>query len=224
MAIDAERWAFTNAYARDVFGAEPDHIAANRVAADAAGLPSWAVTPEVGNFLALLVRTTAGRAALEIGTLGGYSTLWLLEGMRPDARVITIESVEAHAEFSEAQFQEHGVGDRVDVRRGSALDLLPGIAEELGPGTVDIVFIDADKKSYPDYYEITAPLVAPEGLLVVDNIFGTGVAWIDDLTDPSTAATDQMNRRAANDDRFDVAGIFVRSGILVARRKASTGV
>ena len=188
MAMTTERWAFTNSYARQVFGAEPEHIRANRDAAEAAGLPSWAVTAEMGRFLALLTSTTTGRLALEIGTLGGYSTLWLLEGMRADGRVITIEYEERHADFSDAEFARHGVGGRVEVRRGAALDLLPGIAEELGPGSVDVVFIDADKESYPEYYEATADLVAPGGLLLVDNIFGTGVSWIDDLSEPGIAA------------------------------------
>jgi predicted O-methyltransferase YrrM len=219
MPIDEARWAFTSAYAREVFGQEPDHLRANREAADEAGLPSWAITPEVGRLLTLLASTTAGRAGLEIGTLGGYSTLWLLEGMRPDARIITLESDDAHADFAEREFARHGVGERVEVRRGAALDLLPAIARALGPESLDIVFIDADKASYPDYYEATAGLVAQSGLLLVDNIFGTSGSWIDDLSHPDAAATDRMNRRAASDDRFDAAGVFVREGLLVARRR-----
>ena len=86
-------------------------------------------------------------------------------------------------------------------------------------GPFDAVFIDADKASYPDYYEATASLVAPGGLLLVDNIFGSSAAWIDDLAHPDAAATDRMNRRAAADDRFDSAGVFVRAGLLVARRR-----
>jgi len=220
MPIDEARWASTTAYAREVFGREPDHIRANRKAAEEVGLPSWAVTPEVGRLLALLAATTAGRSGLEIGTLGGYSTLWLLEGMRPDARIITLEYLDAHADFAEQEFARHGVGERVEVRRGVALDLLPEIAHELGSESVDVAFIDADKASYPDYYEATAGLVAPGGLLLVDNIFGTSGSWIDDLTHPDSAATDRMNRRAAADDRFDAAGVFVREGLLVARRRS----
>jgi predicted O-methyltransferase YrrM len=221
--MDAERWDFTNAYAREVFGGEPEHIRANRQAAAAAGLPGWAVTPELGRFLALLASTTEGRLALEVGTLGGYSTLWLLEGMRSDSRLITIEYLAEHADFAEAEFERHGFGDRVEVRRGSAPALLPAIAEELGPGSLDVVFIDADKESYPDYYEATAGLVAPGGVLIVDNIFGTSSSWIDEPAHPASAATDRMNRRAADDDRFDTAGLFVRAGILVARRRSESG-
>jgi caffeoyl-CoA O-methyltransferase len=219
MPIDQARWAATNDYARDVFGAEPDHIRANREAADAAGLPNWAVTPDVGQLLAILASMTGGRLGLEIGTLGGYSTLWLLEGMQPDGRIVTLESDPVHADFAEGDFARHGLAERIEVRRGAALEALPGIAQELGPASLDVVFIDADKAAYPDYYEATAELVAPGGLLLVDNIFGTSAAWIDDLSHPETAATDRMNRRAAADERFDTAGVFVRSGLLVARRR-----
>ena len=219
MPIDEARWRSTNAYARAVYGAEPHHIRANREAADEAGLPTWAVSPELGRLLALLSKTTRGRSALEVGTLGGYSTLWLLEGMRPDARIITLESVDAHADFAEREFERHGVADRIELRRGQALDVLPAIVQALGPESLDIVFIDADKVSYPDYYELTSGLVAPGGLLLVDNIFGSSGAWIDEVEHPDAVAIDRMNRRAATDDRFDSAGVFVRAGLLVARRR-----
>jgi len=219
MEMTPQRWAFTNAYARDVFGREPAHIAANRGAAAAEGLPTWAVSADVGRLLALLTRTTRGQLALEIGTLGGYSTLWLVDGLAADGRVITIEYVDRHADFAASEFVRHGLADRIDVRRGPALDLLPGIASELGPRSVDVVFIDADKESYPEYYALTSGLVAPGGLLIVDNIFGTGSSWIDDPSDPGIAATDRMNRLAAADERFDTTGLFVRSGLLIARRR-----
>ena len=214
-----ERWAHTSSYAQEVFGLEPPHIRANKEAADAAGLPTWAITGEIGHFLALLAGATNRELALEIGTLGGYSALWLLEGLGPRGRVITIESVDAHADFAEAEFYRHGVADRISVRRGLAREVLPVIASEVGPGSVDVVFIDADKESYPEYYDATADLIASGGFLVIDNIFGTSTNWIDDLSDPGVAAMDRMNRKAAEDDRFDTTGLFVRAGMLVARRR-----
>lgn len=219
MARFSDKWYQTNDYARAVFGDEPAHIRATREAVAEAGLPDWAVTPEVGRFLAMLARTTGGRTALEVGTLGGYSTLWLLEGMAPEGRIVTIEYDDHHADVAAAEFDRHGLSDRVDLRRGTALDLLPGIVSELGPRSLDLVFIDADKESLPEYYDITSDLVVPGGLLIVDNIFGTGQSWIDDMSDPGIAATDRMNRTAAADERFETAGLFVRSGLLVSRRR-----
>lgn len=218
MPMTPERWVQASSYAQEVFGIEPPHIRANKVAADAAGLPTWAITGEIGRFLALLAGATRRELALEIGTLGGYSALWLLEGLGAAGRVITIESVDAYADFAEAEFNRHGVADRIELRRGLAREVLPVVADELGPGSIDLVFIDADKESYPEYYETTADLIAPGGFLVIDNIFGTSTTWIDDLSDPGVAATDRMNRRAAEDDRFDTTGLFVRAGMLVARR------
>ncbi len=219
MPMTPDRWTQTNSYAQEVFGVEPPHIRANRAAAEAAGLPTWAITGEIGRFLALLAGATSRQLALEIGTLGGYSTLWLLEGLGPGGRVITIESVNAHADFAEAEFDRHGVADRVELRRGLAGEVLPAIAEEVGPGSVDVVFIDADKESSLEYYDVTADLVASGGFLVIDNIFGTSTTWIDDISDPGIAATDRMNRKAAEDARFDTTGLFVRAGLLVARRR-----
>lgn len=220
MAMTDDRWQYTTQYVREVFGAEPEHIRVNRESAEAIGLPTWAVSPEMGRLLALLVTTTQGRLALEVGTLGGYSTLWLLEGMHADGRVVTVEYDDRHADFSEGEFARCEVADRVDLRRGSALDLLPGIAAELGPGSVDVVFIDADKDPLPEYYEITSDLVAPGGLLLVDNILGTGSSWIDEVENEGIIATDRMNRLAADDDRFDTAGVFAAAGLLIARRRA----
>ncbi len=219
MPMTPERWSQTSSYAQEVFGVEPPHIRANRAMADAAGLPTWAITGEIGRFLALLAGATSRQLALEIGTLGGYSTLWLLEGLGPRGRVITIESVDTHADFAEAEFNRHGVADRIELRRGLACEVLPAIAKEVGPESVDVVFIDADKESYPEYYDATADLVASGGFLVIDNIFGTSTNWIDDLSDPGSAATDRMNRKAVEDDRFDTTGLFVRAGMLVARRR-----
>jgi caffeoyl-CoA O-methyltransferase len=217
--MTSDRWYATNDYARDVFGSEPEHIRSIREAAEVAQLPSIAVTPELGHLLALLMKTTGGERALEIGTLGGYSTLWLLEGMQPSGTIVTVEYEDRHADFCDEHFARLGVDDRISVRRGTALDLLPPIVADLGPASLDLVFIDADKPSYPAYYEMTRDLVKPGGLLLVDNIFGTGSSWIDDLSHPNSDAADRMNRTAASDPDFDAAGLFVRSGLLIARRR-----
>ncbi len=219
MEMNHQRWVATNAYAREVFGVEDEALARLRTKAESAGLPGWAVSSDVGRLLMILARTTEGRRALEIGTLGGYSTVWITRGLRPEGVITTIEYDDRHADFAEAMFADLGLADRISLRRGPALDVLPELAGELGPESVDLVFVDADKEAYPDYWRLTSDLVVPGGLLLVDNIFGTGASWIDDLSDPSSAATDRMNRTAAADDRFETAGVFVRSGLLVARRR-----
>ena len=218
MEMTHERWRYTQDYAREVFGGDDDVLARLTREAAEEGLPSWAVTGDVGRFLKILVSFTPGRLALEIGTLGGYSAIWIARGMATDGRLITIEYDDHHADFAERQFRAAGLADRIEVRRGPALDLLPGIAAEVGPESLDFVFIDAEKTEYASYFAAVRDLVAPGGLLVVDNVFGTGSSWIDDLSDPGTRATDEMNRTIAADPGFLATALSARAGVLVAKR------
>lgn len=218
MEMTHERWRYTNRYAEVVFGQQDSVLDDLVSSAEAAGLPNWAVTAEIGRLMMILTSMTPGKLALELGTLGGYSAIWLLRGMADDGRLLTIEHYAGHADFAEHQFAKAGFGDRVEVRRGAALDLLPTIAAEVGPGSLDVVFIDADKKEYPAYWKAVRALVAVGGLLLVDNVFGTGLSWIDNQRDPGIAATDEMNRDVAADPDFESTAIAARSGLLVARR------
>ena len=220
MEMTPQRWAATNEYAIEVFGTEDDVLRRLRADAVIAGLPDIAVTPDVGRLLQILASTTRGRLALELGTLGGYSTMWLARGLRPEGRLITVEFNDRHADFAEQHFAAAGLAGQIDVRRGPALDVLPGIAAEVGVGSVDVVFIDADKAEYPDYYLGVKKLLAPGAMLLVDNIFGTGRSWVDDLSDPGMAGVDRMNRMVAADPDFVTAGVSIRQGILVARRQS----
>ncbi len=220
MDMTDARWRATNRYARDVFGAEDEVLVDLTEQAAAAGLPSWAVTADVGRLLMILVSLTPGRLALEIGTLGGYSAIWIARGLDPDGRLITIEYEPKHADFAEQRFADAGLAGRIDLRRGAALEVLPEIAAEVGPGAFDFVFVDADKTEYPAYFRALRDLVAPGGLLVVDNVFGTGMSWIDDLSDPGTRRTDEMNRAIAADPAFVATAVAARSGVLIARRRS----
>lgn len=213
-----ERWQYTNLYAQSVFDNENAVLKALLHEAEEAGLPDIAVTSEVGQLLAILTSMTSGQLALEIGTLAGYSAMWLMRGMAADGRLITIEQHEGHADFAERQFAKAGLADRVSVRRGPALDLLPAIAGEVGPEMLDVVFIDAEKTEYPAYWRAIRPLVTVGGLVIVDNVFGTGESWIDDASTPGILATDRMNRTIAADEGFMATAIAVQSGLLMAKR------
>ncbi|MEX1281213.1 MAG: O-methyltransferase [Acidimicrobiia bacterium] len=219
MEMTPERWAATTAYVEEVFGDPDDLLAGLPARAEAAGLPRWEISPDVGRLLSILLATTPARRVLEIGTLGGYSGIWLARGLAPGGRLVTIERDIAHADFAAERFAEAGVGHRVEIVRGEALDVLPGVAESLGPGSVDLVFVDAAKEEYPDYVALTRYLVAPGGYLVLDNCLGTGSSWIDDRSDPGMAAVDEANRALAGDPSFDTVALTVRQGVLVARRR-----
>jgi predicted O-methyltransferase YrrM len=137
---------------------------------DAAGLPKIAVSAQQGKFLSLLATAVGARRILEIGTLGGFSTIWLARGAGPDGRVITLEYEPKHAEVARANIDRAGVGDRVEVLVGPALDTLPRVTG----GPFDLVFIDADKENNPGYLEWAVKLTHPGSVIVVDNVIREG--------------------------------------------------
>jgi predicted O-methyltransferase YrrM len=137
---------------------------------DAAGLPKIAVSAQQGKFLSLLAAAVGARRVLEIGTLGGFSTIWLARGAGPDGRVTTLEYEPKHAEVARANIDRAGVGDRVEVLVGAALDTLPGVTG----GPFDLVFIDADKENNPGYLEWAVKLTRPGSVIVVDNVIREG--------------------------------------------------
>lgn len=208
-----ERWDWLGRYARDLFGDTDDQLATVTERAAEAGLPAIAVSPDVGRLLQILASSTRGRVALELGTLAGYSGIWIARGLAPNGRLLTVEYADHHADFAEAEFARAGLADRVEVRRGAALDLIPGIADELGPGSVDFVFLDAVKSEYPDYFRLIKPLMASGSLLVADNVYGTGAGWIDE-----GYGTDEFNRIVAADPDFIATATPMREGVLVAKR------
>jgi predicted O-methyltransferase YrrM len=218
MPMSPERWAFTERYSQEVFGKQDDHLAGLMDEAEAAGLPSIAVSPDVGRLLMILTSMTRGRLALEVGTLGGYSGIWIGRGLRPGGRLVTVERDHHHAEFARRQFETAGLSGVVEVREGAALDVLPGLATEFPAGAVDLVFLDADKREYSEYFRITRPLVAPGGLVVADNVYGAGGAWIDDVEHPYMRGADHFNRAVAADPDFEAVAVPLRAGVLIARR------
>jgi predicted O-methyltransferase YrrM len=139
-------------------------------ASDAAGLPKIAVSAQQGKFLSLLAGAVGARGILEIGTLGGFSTIWLARGAGPDGRVVTLEYEPKHAEVARANLDRAGVGDRVEILVGAALDSLPKVTG----GPFDLVFIDADKENNPGYLEWAVKLTRPGSVVIVDNVIREG--------------------------------------------------
>jgi predicted O-methyltransferase YrrM len=139
-------------------------------ASDAAGLPKIAVSSQQGKFLSLLAAATGARRILEIGTLGGFSTIWLARGAGPDGHVTTLEYEPKHAEVARANIDRAGLGDRVKVLVGAALDTLPSVTG----GPFDLVFIDADKENNPGYLEWAVKLTRPGSIILVDNVIREG--------------------------------------------------
>lgn len=142
-------------------------------ASDQAGLPAIAVSPAQGRMLHLFALMSGAKRILEIGTLGGYSTIWLARALPADGRLVTLEFDPHHAEVAKANFARAGLADRIDLRVGKAIDNLPVLeAEKAGP--FDFIFIDADKPSNPDYLRWSLKLARPGTIIVVDNVVRGG--------------------------------------------------
>jgi len=219
--MSLQRWDYTNAYLREVFGQQDAHLAGLMPEAVKRGLPDIAVSADVGRMLMILTSMTRGRLAIEVGTLGGYSGVWIARGLQKDGRLITIESEPKHAGFAREQFLKVGVADRVEVRQGKALDLLPALAKELkrhAGGAVDVVFLDAIKTEYLDYWKIVRPLIATGGLILADNVLGSGDWWIDAQGHAQRDAADRFNRTLAADRDFECVAVPLRQGVLIGRR------
>lgn len=218
LEMTPERWEHTNRYLQDVFGRQDAHLSGLMAAAVAQGLPDIAVSADVGRLLMILTSMTRGRLAVELGTLAGYSGIWMARGLAEGGRLITVELDRSHAEFAREQFRLAGVADRVELRLGAALDALEAMAAELGPQSIDVTFIDAEKSEYPRYWELLRPLIAPGGLVLADNVLGSTSWWIDQEGHPSRQAADALNRLAASDPDFEAVVVPLRAGVLVARR------
>ncbi len=217
MEMTPQLWEYMSAYSQEVFGTEDAHLAGLMEEAVAKGLPDIAVCAEAGRLLMILTSMTPGKLAIEVGTLGGYSGIWIARGLSNDGKLITIEAEDIHADFAQMQFERAGVADRVEIRRGKGLDVLPLLADELAPGSVDVVFLDAIKLEYCDYWKLLRPLIAPGGLILADNIYGSD--WtIDQEDDPQRIAVDRFNRMLASDKDFEVTAVPLRQGVLIGRR------
>ncbi|WP_030678811.1 O-methyltransferase [Streptomyces sp. NRRL B-1347] len=169
-------WTAVDTYVTDLLVPEDEALAHARRAADAAGLPPISVTPTQGKLLHLLARLTPAHRILEIGTLAGYSTIWLARALPADGRLITLEFEPAHAAVARANLAHAGLDKVTEVRTGPALDSLAALRAE-GAAPFDLVFIDADKANNARYLEWALKLIRPGGLIVLDNVVrGGGVA------------------------------------------------
>lgn len=217
MEMTPERWRATRRYLTEVFGAEDEVLLQLRREAEAAGLPPIAISPELGRLLGLLTGLAGARRAVEVGTLGGYSAIWIARALAPGGRLVTIEREASHADFAERQLAGAGLADRVEVRRGDSGPVLAALAAEWAPASVDLVFLDADKRRYAADLDALRPLLAPGALVLADNVLGTGSWWIDVETHPDRQAVDAFSRGLAADPDFEVTAVSAREGLLIAR-------
>ncbi len=171
--MSQEQWTAVDRYITDLLMPPDPALDAALQASAVAGLPAISVSPTQGTLLLLLAQLQGARAILEIGTLGGYSTIWLARALPADGRLVTLEADPKHADVARANIAHAGLEDVVEVRLGRALETLPRLAAE-GRGPFDLIFIDADKPSTAEYVTWALRLSRRGSLIIVDNVVRNG--------------------------------------------------
>ena len=216
----------------DLFSQVDDYIVGALVASDptldrtleasrAAGLPDIAVAPNQGKLLHLLAQSIGAQRILELGTLGGYSTIWLARALPEGGRLVTLEALAKHAEVARANFAQAGVAERIELRVGPALDTLPLLAREPG-GAFDLTFIDADKQNNAAYFDWAVKLSQPGSLIVVDNVVRRGAVIDASSEEPAIVGTRRLYAQVAKDTRVSATAVQTvgakgHDGFIVAR-------
>jgi predicted O-methyltransferase YrrM len=201
-----EQWKAVDDYYAALLGASDPVMEKVLAASDAAGLPAIQVSPLQGRMLMLLAQTAGSRRILEIGTLGGYSTIWLARALPRDGSLVTLESEPRHAEVATANIADAGLAEVVEVRQGPASDSLAALVNE-GVRPFDFVFIDADKAGYPVYLEWALKLTWPGSLIVADNMVRGGAVADSESSDDTVRGVRQFNEDVAKNARLAATAI-----------------
>ncbi len=204
--MSQDRWTAVDSYISDLLVRSDRALDAALEGSEAAGLPAIQVAANQGKLLHLLARLQGARSILEIGTLGGYSTIWLARALPADGRLTTLELDPRHAEVARANIARAGLADRVDIRVGPASETLARLASQ-GAGPFDLVFIDADKEGYPDYLGWTLRLTRPGSLIVADNVVRDGAVIDPASDDPRVQAVRRFLEVLAAEPRLDATVI-----------------
>ena len=196
-----ELWTRVDRYFTEQLRLSDPALEAAMQANAAAGLPAIDVAPNQGKFLHLLATLVHAKTVLEIGTLGGYSTIWLARALPADGRLISLEFSAKHAEVAKSNIERARLSGRVEVRVGAALDSLPAIERE-GLAPFDFIFIDADKPNNPAYLEWAIKLSRPGTLIVIDNVVRDGAIVDENNSDPAIQGTRKMFDLMSRDTRI----------------------
>ena len=193
---DERRWAEVDRYITELLVRPDAALDAANSDAEAAGLPSIQVSAAQGALLGLLVRLSGARTVLEIGTLGGFSAIWMARALPPGGRLLSLEIDPKHADVARKNLERAGVADRVEVRVGPALETLRSLAND-PRAPFDLVFLDADKVEYADYFSAVLPLSRPGTVIVADNVVRQGTIVDAGAADPRVGGIRRFLERAA---------------------------
>lgn len=201
-----EKWNAVDEYTAGLLIGSDPALEEALAASVAAGLPEIAVTANQGKLLSLLARIHGARSILEVGTLGGYSTIWLARALPEGGRLVTLELNPDFARVAGENIARAGVSERVQVQVGPAIDSLRALVAG-GEGPFDLIFIDADKQSTPEYFEQALELSRPGGVIVVDNVIRDGALIDPDSIDPGVAGMRRFLEMAAVEPRVTATTI-----------------
>ena len=204
--MNQEQWNAVDGYITDTFLADDPVLDAALKASTEAGLPAISVAPNQGKLLHLLALAQGARSILEIGTLGGYSTIWLARALPQGGRLVTLEYEPAHADVARDNLARAGLTGVVELRVGAALDTLPQlVAQKHGP--FDFIFIDADKENYPGYFEWALKLSRRGTLIIADNVIRKGEVIDPASDDPRVQAVRRLHELIAAEPRVSATAI-----------------
>lgn len=199
-----EQWTAVDEYVNDLLIGSDPALEAALETSSAAGLPPIAVSPPQGKLLHLLARSVGARKILELGTLGAYSTIWMGRALPSDGKLITLEYDPKHAEVARGNIARAGLAQKVEIRLGRAIDTLPQLT---GEAPFDLIFIDADKVSYPDYFPWALKLSRPGSLIIADNIVRKGAVADPSSDDENVQAVRRYNELLAAEPRVSATVI-----------------
>ena len=217
--MDQQIFSAVDQFVGETIVEEDDGLRGAIAAAEEAGLPAIQVSPPQGKLLQLLVRLVGAKRILEFGTLGGYSAILMARALPEDGRLITLEANAEYAEVARRSIDAAGVGERVEIRVGPALEALPGLEDGAGP--FDLVFIDADKANTPNYFGWALERTRAGGLIVADNVVRDGTLADATASDDATQAQRRLHEMLSEDSRvsattIQTVGVKGYDGFLIA--------
>jgi len=218
--VTQDLWTAVDNYIIDTLLPPDEHLAAAVQASDDAGLPSIQVSPPQGRFLYLLAKVQGARRILEIGTLGGYSTIWLARALPHDGKLLTMEIDAKHADVARSNVERAGLSGKVTVLNGDAHELLGEVEAKIDV-PFDLTFIDADKASIPFYFESALRMSRPGSLILVDNVVREGAVIEADSTDASVQGVRRLNEMISTNERvtatvLQTVGVKGYDGLAIA--------
>ena len=196
MNLTKELFGSVDDYINNLLAPDDDALNAVEQAIIDSGIPQISVSRNQGKFLQVLVKLCGAKNILEVGTLGGYSTIWMARALAPDGKIVTLEIDAKHADVARKNFERAGLANVIDIRLGKAIDLMPKLKND-GEGPFDFIFIDADKPPYAEYLQLALKLSRPGTLIVVDNVIRGAKVLEANPTDESAKGAARFNKALA---------------------------